>query len=90
MPENAGTSLNSLTGSDLQVKQTDTLPGAHRVGARGSPPSSPDVPEYVMTSRREKRQRWIESEERERERRGGITLCLSLVLFVGLNGTGNT
>lgn len=56
--------------------------------AHSSPLSCPDVPEYVMTSWREKRQRWIER-ERERERRRDYFVS-SLVLFVGLNGPGNT
>lgn len=55
--------LNSLAGSDLQVTQTNALPGARRSNAHSGPLSCPDVPEYVMISWREKGQRWIEREK---------------------------
>lgn len=71
MPENAGTSLNSLTGSDLWVRQKEGLPAAHQL---------PELSTYVTTRWRE--QRW-------REQEGGYFVS-SLVLFVGLNGPGNT
>lgn len=79
MPENAGTSLNSLTGSDLQVKQTDVLP------AGPTPTAAPWSVQMFLNMC------WQAEEKGDREKNekaGGITLCLLWCCLLVLMGLG--